>query len=81
MTKQSPTYPPKKLVPFARRGENFTAMDARSSLAEPPVDFGGGSWALKGELGHGASGRVCLGQVGHGASVEAMVVDDWLLNH
>ena len=37
------------------------AMDARSSLAEPPVDFGGGNWALKGELGHGASGRVCLG--------------------
>lgn len=33
---------------------------ARSSLAEPPVEFGGG-FALKGELGHGASGRVCLG--------------------
>jgi hypothetical protein len=36
------------------------APAARSSLAEPPVEFGGG-FALKGELGHGASGRVCLG--------------------
>lgn len=36
-------------------GAAFNA--ARSSLAEPPVEFGGG-FALKAELGHGASGRV-----------------------
>lgn len=34
-------------------------MDARGSLAAPPVEFGG--YALKGELGHGASGRVPRG--------------------
>ena len=33
--------------------------DPRSSMATPPLEFG--NYELKNELGHGASGRVCLG--------------------
>ena len=33
--------------------------DPRSSMATPPLEFG--HYELKNELGHGASGRVCLG--------------------
>eukprot|EP00913_Durusdinium_trenchii_P031621 g29611.t1 len=35
---------------------DWPTMDCRSSLVSPPNDFG--SYSLKGELGHGASGRV-----------------------